>query len=153
MDKRVLIFSPYLRYQEGIEFAVTNYFKENLNGIYGIDIQKFSAIGDSINRGNKIGIGGEVLVVFDRKLCSKDKRVKPFEWTKKERIYFEGLRIMLEMSKEICDKEKIPNLMYEGEIERGKKDLLIIKLNKVKKGIENRLKKLENIDFLSPNRF
>jgi len=155
MDKRVLIFSPYRRYQDGIECVVRDYFIENIKRIYEINIQKFSYIGESIDSGNRIGMGGEFLVIFDRKLCPREKRKKLSEQTETERIYFDGLGVILEMSKKICDDGKIPYLMYEGEIEKGEKNLLIGKLNKVKRGIEVRLEELEkeNIDFLPTNRF
>ncbi len=150
MEKRILIFSPYWQYQDGIEAEVRNYFAENVKRSDKIDIQKFSYIGNSIDSGDKIGIGGEVLVIFDRKLCPKEKRIKLFEQTKTERIYFSSLRIILEMSKGICDENKIPYMMYEGEIEKREKNLLIGKFNKVKRGIEARLEELENMNSFIP---
>ena len=90
MDKRVLIFAPYVEYQRKIEFVVEDYFKKNFHEIDEINIQKFSSIGDSINRGNKIGLGGEVLVIFDRKLCSKNRDLERPKWTNNKRFEFNG---------------------------------------------------------------
>lgn len=145
MDKRVLVFSRYREVQQGIEPIIRNYFMENFKRIYeNIEIQKFFDIGESVDLGKKVGVvGGELLVVFDRKLTPEDDRKLPLYWTLKDRIRDGSLKALFEITKKICDDWKIPYLIYEGEIEKGEENLLIGKLNKINGGIEARLEELE----------
>lgn len=144
MRKRIIIFSPYLRDRDELEYVIIDYLKsrKSLSGNYKeIEMQKFSDIGESIKTGNKIGLDGEILVVFDRRLYSKRESA----WAgKEERIRFKSLKILLELSKKVCDEEGIPYLMYEGEIEKEKKDILMKKLNGIDKLVLHRLERLKN---------
>jgi len=145
-----MIFSPYIKDQNGIEEVLRDYLQENLRRYYkGIEIQRFSDIKDSINSESKIGMGGEVLVIFDRKLSQIRK--KPSEWTMNERIYYRGLKQLFELSTKICDEREIPYFKYEGEMEKDSvielrekiaemKERILQKLNQEEKGLESCLK-------------
>lgn len=140
MRKRIIIFSPYLKDRDELEYVVTDYLKSRKSFDREIEIQKFSDIGESIREGYRIGSGGEILVFF-RRLHSKRESA----WAgKEERIRFKFLKILLELSKKVCDEEGIPYLMYEEEIEKEKKDILMKKLNGIDKLVLYRLERLKN---------
>ncbi|RLG15023.1 hypothetical protein DRN69_03615 [Candidatus Pacearchaeota archaeon] len=139
MNKRILIFSPYRADQEGLEYIILDYFRKKFKRVKDIEIQKFSDIGDSIKSENKIGLGGEIFVVFDRKISPEDKRKKPSEWTCNERIYFDSLKTLFELSKKICEKEEIPYIIYEGEIEKKEEGEIIRKLKRIEEKVSYRL--------------
>ena len=144
MDKRILIFSPYKEDQEAIESFIIDYFNKNLHGISGIDVQIFQSIGDSIDSGNKIGMGGEVLVIFGSNLYPESEYMnldKPR--TIDKNMYGKFLEATFKSSRNLCIEKEIPYIMYEREIEQGQVNSLISKLNKENKGIENRLNELE----------
>ena len=63
--KRIIIFAPEVKEQEKIGARIL----ENLGDIIrrysdGVAVKKFSNIGESFDKREEIGIGGEILVVF-----------------------------------------------------------------------------------------
>jgi len=140
--KRILIFAPESETQRGIESRIL----ENLNKIfeiYGerITIKKFTSIGQSLDKGERIGLGGEILVVFDSYLQIRDKRrnylLSPP--SKDEKVYLDSLKAMITMSKDICNQEGIPYITYEGEIQRGKEDRFRRKLKEIEPNVLEKL--------------
>ena len=71
-----MIFSPESKDLDGIALTIDDYVRMNLKKDLPIEIQKFSTINepsikeDSIGRAYSIWLGGEILVVFDRRICS-----------------------------------------------------------------------------------
>ncbi len=135
MVKRIIIFSPYINDRIKLEYEIIDYLKSKKSLIKDykeIEIQKFSDIGECIRNENKIGTGGEILVIFDRRLYSKRENMLA---GKDEKILFKSLKILLDLSKKVCDEEKIPYFMYEGEIEKDKKKNLQKKIINIEEKI------------------
>ena len=136
MDKRILIFSSDPRDQEEIALTIEDYFKHRFKRFLPIEIQKFFSLSDSSNKGYSIGKGGEILIVFDRRLCSDEgKRISFEEGKEKESL----TRLALKMSKEYCTQMKIPYILYEGEIRNRAEDIFIAKIEEVKSKLGTRL--------------
>jgi hypothetical protein len=101
--KRVLIFSPNLGIQNELGNLVLQYFSSDFRLFHPeVQIQKFRDIHESYNLKSQIGLGGEVLVIFD--IVSLESHV-----LKKER---ENLRVLLKAEKRCCEDKKIPYLDY-----------------------------------------
>lgn len=157
--KRILIFAPELETQRGIEDRIL----ENLSNLferYGeeITIQKFASIGESLDKGARIGVGGEILVIFDKYLQIRDKRrnylLSPP--SKEEKIYLDSLEMVVTVSQNICSQEGIPYITYEGEIQRGKEGRFKRKLKEIEPNVflkltQNSGKNHLFFDELTPN--
>ncbi len=132
LKKRILIFSPYVQVLEGIDDIIDRYFRKECPDVYrNTQVEKFMSIKDSIDSGSKIGIipGQDILVVLDRKMCPKDRRTEPIYRSPNEKIYFHGLEMLIDMSKNICDELGIPCIIYTGEIEKRDESGFIKKLS------------------------
>ncbi len=140
--KRIVIFAPETKDQEGIGVRVLENLSEVLSMYPGeINVQKFSSIGQSLEKGDRIGSGNEILVVFDRYLQLRDKRrYDPFNPSSPaERLYNRSLEAEVIILQNICNQEGIPYITYEGEIERGKEGRFRDKLDVVKPEVLARL--------------
>jgi hypothetical protein len=137
MNNRIIIFSADPKDQDDISWTIEAYLRNNFKKYTSnIETQKFSSLSESTTRGYAIGKSGEILVVFDRRLCPREER--RVELKKGEER--EGLiQLALEMSKKECDKNEIPYVQYEGEIRNGTEDAFITKINRVKEKIKKRL--------------
>jgi hypothetical protein len=139
MNKRTMIFSPILKDQEEIGMTLEDYFNHNFKGHLPIDIQKFATLHEPTMKGYSLGNGGEILIVFDRRLCPREGSYIEHQGRRNE-INLEELAIKdLRMQKGYCYQQGIPFLTYEGEIERRVEREFIAKLDKVKEGISKRL--------------
>lgn len=134
-----MIFSPEQRDLEEIALTLEDYVRRNFKTYPPIEIQKFSTITEPSIGGYSIGIGGEILVVFDRRICSGNSR-NPSLRAGYEKQDF--IQLSLRMSKDECEKQKIPWIEYEGEITKRIEDIFIAKI----KGVEDKIKvRLESI--------
>ncbi len=149
-NKRILIFSPELRDQQGIEDRVRDNCKDIFDAYYGeIVIQKFMNVNESINRGQKVGVGGEIFVVFDKYFELKERRMYrlahsfyPEAWRE-----FKQLRALVGITQQICEKEEhIPFVEYEGEMNLMKEGTFREKLQLIKPNI---LAKILELDYVS----
>ncbi len=140
-----MIFSPESKDLDGIALTIDDYVRMNLKKDLPIEIQKFSTINepsikeDSIGRAYSIGLGGEILVVFDRRICSGNSRNHSLRAGYEKQDFSQ---LALEMSKNECEKQEIPYIEYEGEIAKRAEDIFIAKI----KGVEDKIKRrLESI--------
>jgi len=107
MVKRIIIFSPYINDRIELEYEIIDYLKSKKSLIKDykeIEIQKFSDIGECIRNENKIGTGGEILVIFDRRLYSKRENMLT---GKDEKILFKSLKFYW-----ICQKKFVMKKRY-----------------------------------------
>ncbi|VVB83259.1 Uncharacterised protein [uncultured archaeon] len=139
MNKRIMVFSPEPRDLDEIALSIEDYVRKNFKNYLPIEIQKFSTIGEPSIRGYSIGNGGEVFLVFDRRICSDGSR-NPSLRSGHEKEDFSQLA--LRMSKEHCDKFEIPYIQYDGEIAKRAEDMFIAKIEVVKDKIKGRLESI-----------
>ena len=78
---------------------------------------------------------GEVFVVFDQRICSKEMHYQGIEKTP----YFKSLKLSFELSQQLCNEKNIPYVLYKGEIAKKEDNLFIAKIDSVKDKIKNRL--------------
>ena len=130
-----MVFSPARRDLEEITITLKDYLKLNLRKYLPIEIQEFSTLAESSSRGESIGTGGEILIVFDRRICPSEERKIPFKKDEKQAL----IQNALKMSKEYCDKVEIPYVQYEGEITNRIEKMFITKIDGVKDKIIKRL--------------
>jgi len=133
-----MIFSPEQRDLEEIALTIEDYVRKSFKEYLPIEIQKFSTINepstkDSTGKTYSIGIGGEILIVFDRRICSGSSRNLNLRYGHEKQDF---IQLSLKMSKEYCDKREIPYLEYEGEIAKRAEDIFIAKI----KGVEDKIK-------------
>lgn len=101
--KRVLLFSPNPNTREELENLVMKYFSVDFRLFHNeVIMQKFESIHESYRHNAQIGIGGEILVVFDS---------VPLE-THVSRVEKENLKVLLKAEKRLCDDKKIPYIDY-----------------------------------------
>jgi hypothetical protein len=140
--KRIIIFSPETKDQEGIAVRVTDNLKEILRMYPGkVEVKKFSSIGESLKSENRIGSGGEILVVFDKyvQMTGRHRDIFFNGASKVERLYVSSLKAEVTISKHICEEEGIPYIEYEGEIERGREGTFRAKIKSVESEVLARL--------------
>ncbi len=136
-----MVFSPDPRDLEEIALTLNNYIDRNFKNSK-IEIQKFFGLSESSIKGYPIGSGGEILVVFDRRLCPREiQSIELRPGFEKEAL----TQLSLKMSKEYCDKSGIPYIQYEGEIRNRIEQLFVAKIDGVKNKIKKRLE--ENFSF------
>jgi hypothetical protein len=142
--KRLIIFSPELHTQEWIRSRVLDNLQDIFKVYPGeIQVQEFYSIGESIDKGSKIGRGDELFVVFDNYLLPRDKRRNYFfnPMTSNEHLQFRALRALEDITKKICDEDlgRVPYITYNGEMQKPggemnfRKKLQNIKPNILKK--------------------
>jgi hypothetical protein len=130
-----MIFSPDTRDLEDVALTIDYYFKKKLKR-GEIEIQTFSALNEPSNMGCSLGIGGEVLVVFDRRICPKEeRRIELKAGYEREAL----VQLALKMSQEYCDKAGVPYIQYVGEMRNGAEEMFIAKVDGVKDKIQLRL--------------
>jgi hypothetical protein len=136
--KRILIFSPSLAIQENLETLTRKYFGQDFR-LFDKDVQyyKFGSIEESHKNKSQVGLGGEILVIYDQYLLPTTRRI--LEASIKETKYHEWLKTLLEETKKLCRDKEIPYLDYEGEIEKKEERVFIAKLNILRKQIYSRL--------------
>lgn len=140
--KRIIIFAPEVKEQEKIGARIL----ENLGDIIrrysdGVAVKKFSNIGESFDKREEIGIGGEILVVFDRRVLSfyHRRNILQYPLTKGEKLRLDCLKATLKSSQNLCDERKIPYIIYEGEIEKGEEIIFRKKIDDAKPNVLNKL--------------
>jgi len=138
-----MVFSSDPRDLEDISLTLEDYLKINFKKFLPIDIQKFFTLNDSSKRGYALGRGGEILLIFDRRLCPRDT---PLSSRNRDIGRVEFTQMALKMSKDYCDKANIPYIQYEGEMRNRMEEVFIRKIdgvkNKMSKLIEEELSKL-----------
>jgi len=131
-----MVFSPARRDLDEITITLKDYLRLNLKKYLPIEIQEFSTLAESSSRGESIGTGGEILIIFDRRICPSEERKISFkEGFEKQAL----IQNALKMSKEYCDKVEIPYVQYEGEITNRIEKMFITKIDGVKDKIIKRL--------------
>ncbi|MAG50732.1 hypothetical protein CL621_03805 [archaeon] len=134
MNKRTIIYSRDKRIQDKLGEMVEDYFVDDFADIsYNMEIQKFSDISESVKEHCEIGLGGEILIIFDK---------NPAPSYGRDKIFSDILKSQYEMTQNLCTHSNIPFLIYEGEIENGKGYGLKTKLDRLKPDIEVRIKNL-----------
>jgi hypothetical protein len=144
--KRIVIISPYPATQENLENLSRKYFGQDFK-LFNRDVRyhKFGSIGESYTSRSQIGLGGEILVIYDQSLLPPEKhhsdsRIREYDLLK-------HLTALITESKRLCDSKGIPYFDYTGQIERKEERILIIELDKLRKQIYSRL---ELEDFFRP---
>ncbi len=125
MANRVMIFTEDRKDQDRIEEACFNYLRKVFTKNYGdIEFQIFSEIADASKEFKKrIGAGGELFIVFDRKLNPRDPYVVVHSLRNDFRM------ASYEMSVNICDELNIPYFIYAGELRKEGSEGLAGKFN------------------------
>ena len=145
MGQRVMIFSEERRDKDGLVEAVDSYLLENFSSDHQnrtIEIQTFSSIPESSEKEtNKIGAGGEILIIMDRKLNPKNEYVR-----RKYSVIDQLCAASFEMSENICDEKKIPLLIYQGELVKYGPRGFDGKLKFKSKEVKERKMELENLN-------
>ncbi|OGJ12855.1 hypothetical protein A3K82_00890 [Candidatus Pacearchaeota archaeon RBG_19FT_COMBO_34_9] len=135
MNKRILIFSPELKDREQIEEVVGEYFTKEFRAYFkGIQIQAYPEFKSPQPMLGHLELG-EVFVVFDQRICSKEMHYQGIEKTP----YFKSLKLSFELSQQLCNEKNIPYVLYKGEIAKKEDNLFIAKIDSVKDKIKNRL--------------
>lgn len=138
MDKRIIIFSPESRDLEEIALTTEDYFKKNFKRFLPIEMQKFFTLSESSRKGYSLGEGGEILLIFDRRLNSRGSKPIHFEKGKEREAL---TQMALKMSRDYCDKIGIPYIQYEGEIRNREEYAFIAKIDAIKDKLQQRLEK------------
>lgn len=137
MDKRIVVFSPEFKVRGEILGLVIQYFFENFKEYWSqIKTEDYSALNEPPTR-DQIGHWGlgEILTVMDRRFCPQQDRFRSLGTTP----YYKALKISYEMSKNLCEKENIPYVIYEGEIFKKSEDRFLAKIEKIKNQIKGKL--------------
>jgi hypothetical protein len=144
--KRIVIFSPYPTTQENLETFSRKYFGQDFK-LFNKDVRyhKFGSIGDSYKEKSQVGLGGEILVVYDQSLLPPEKHHPDSKM--REYDLLKHLTALISESKRLCDSKGIPYLDYKGQIEKKEEGILTIEFNRLKVRIYSRL---EMEDFFKP---
>ncbi len=145
--KRIVIISPYPSTQENLENLSRKYFGQDFK-LFNRDVRyhKFGSIGESYTNHSQIGLGGEILVVYDKSLLPPenhrpDSKIREYDLLK-------HLTALITESKRLCDSKGIPYFDYKGQIERKEERGLIAEFDRLR---ERMYSCLQSETFFNPS--